>query len=191
MRIIFLCGGNSLSRDIQTSLAPVTTSSSSSGTPKAFPGHLGDLVPSTFPGSSLRAPSRGTCLEHLSRAASRRYPKQMLEPPQFVPWNSKGTAPSSFQETGSLFFKTLSLHISLNKALKMSQKELMLLPSGRKKNRLQYEQEENNDLNTLIYEKKAHVQRKRTKSLVKYHWQCLNPLCLFIAWSSSCLTDSK
>ncbi|KAI3372057.1 hypothetical protein L3Q82_006918 [Scortum barcoo] len=57
-------GGSSLSRDAQTSLTPDTSSSSSGGIPEAFPGQPRDIVSPACPGSSLRPPPGGTCLEH-------------------------------------------------------------------------------------------------------------------------------
>ncbi|KAI3355680.1 hypothetical protein L3Q82_004267 [Scortum barcoo] len=51
-------GGSSLSRDAQTSLTPDTSSSSSGGTPEAFPGQPRDIVSPACPGSSLEASSR-------------------------------------------------------------------------------------------------------------------------------------
>ncbi|KAI3371700.1 hypothetical protein L3Q82_024264 [Scortum barcoo] len=62
--------GSSLSRDAQTSLTPDTSSSSSRGTPEAFPGQPRDIVSPVCPGSSPRPPPGGTCLEHLSKGAS-------------------------------------------------------------------------------------------------------------------------
>ncbi|MEQ2296451.1 hypothetical protein AMECASPLE_024993 [Ameca splendens] len=57
------CGCNRLSKNAQTSFSPDTSSSSS--TPKAFPGQLRDIVPSACPGLSPGPPPSGTCLEHL------------------------------------------------------------------------------------------------------------------------------
>ncbi|MED6235896.1 hypothetical protein ATANTOWER_001684 [Ataeniobius toweri] len=61
-------------RDTQTSLSPDTSSCSSGGEPKAFPGQPRDIVPPACPGPSPGAPPGGTCLEHLPRKASRRHP---------------------------------------------------------------------------------------------------------------------
>ncbi|CAF94440.1 unnamed protein product [Tetraodon nigroviridis] len=74
-------GASSLSREAQTSLSPATSSSSSGGDPKTFPGQPRDIVSSVCPGSSRGPPSGETCLEHLAREASRRHPDQVPEPP--------------------------------------------------------------------------------------------------------------
>ncbi|KAK3574391.1 hypothetical protein QTP86_006581 [Hemibagrus guttatus] len=55
--------------------------------PKAFPGHLRDIVSPACPGSSLGSLPGGTCPEHLPRKMSRRHPKQMPEPPQLSPFD--------------------------------------------------------------------------------------------------------
>jgi len=78
-------GGNRPSRLTQTSLSPATFSSlfwGSRGVPK-------DIVPPACPGSSLGSPPSWTCLENLSREASRRHPNQMPEPPQLNPFDAK------------------------------------------------------------------------------------------------------
>ncbi|KAK5602720.1 hypothetical protein CRENBAI_002502 [Crenichthys baileyi] len=54
------------------------------GNPKAFPGQPRNIVLPACPGSSSGAPPNGTCLEHLTREASRRHPSQMPEPPQLA-----------------------------------------------------------------------------------------------------------
>ncbi len=73
-------GGSSLSRDTQTSLSLVTSSSSSGGH-RGVPRPAGRHSPRSSPGP----PPGGTRPKHLPGKASRRHPEQMPEPPQLTP----------------------------------------------------------------------------------------------------------
>ena len=59
------------------------------GDPEALPGQRRDIVSPTCPGSSPGSPPSGTCLEHLTREASRGRPNQMPEPPHLAPLNTE------------------------------------------------------------------------------------------------------
>lgn len=77
-------GGSSSSRDVQTSLGPI---SSSGGNRKAFPRPAERCSPSSVSRVFSRSAPSGRCPEHLSREACRRHPEQMPQPPQLVPLN--------------------------------------------------------------------------------------------------------
>ncbi|KAF7641320.1 hypothetical protein LDENG_00285080, partial [Lucifuga dentata] len=67
-------GGSRLSRPAHTSLSPARPSNSSWGTPRRFPGQLGDVIPPVCPGSSLGSLPSWMCLEDLPREATRGHP---------------------------------------------------------------------------------------------------------------------
>lgn len=72
-------GVYSLGRNVQTSLAPISSSWLIQLGPKKFPGQPRDLVLPVCPGYSPGSPPGGTCLEHFLREVSRRHPKQIPE----------------------------------------------------------------------------------------------------------------
>lgn len=56
---------------------------------EALPGQPQDMVSPPCPGSASEPPPSRTCLEHLLCEAFRGHPKQMPDPPQLTPFNTK------------------------------------------------------------------------------------------------------
>ncbi|MED6274545.1 hypothetical protein CHARACLAT_017559 [Characodon lateralis] len=59
------------------------------GDPTAFPGQAGNEAPPASSKSYLGSPPSGTCTKNLQREAPRRYPDQMPEPPQLIPFSAE------------------------------------------------------------------------------------------------------
>lgn len=83
-------GCSSLSRDAQTPLALLTSSSFSSGSPRRSQANWETSVSPACPGSSLGPPTGGIGLEHLSWEATRWHAEPMPVPPQLAPLNAEG-----------------------------------------------------------------------------------------------------